>query len=888
MLERALNIKRISQVLPTLLLFITLLYSVNVLCQEPQPIFIHYTVEDDLPSSEVHHVMQDSKGYMWFATNNGVSRFDGYKFQNYSLSEGLPDNTVFNIYEDYQGRIWFISFSGRLSFFKDGYIESYKYSEALEKEVTNLYKGSFHVDKLDQLFIRLGSGHGYLKIDDGGRLTRHGMDSSYATGIVHLEDALFVYSRQRGSGTNTFAIIKKTDTTIFQVDHIDKRTNFQGLLMKNGNVLYTSGRSAITISPDLTVKNYMLSNDILSSFEDSKKNVWIGTYQGGIRYYKNGLASRSTSTYLDGLSVSSITQDSEGGMWFTTLEHGLYYLSSINFLTYNIESGLDAEMVTCLTSDKKNTLYAGLRDGTVYSFKDNIISKINPVASLAPAILSLYFDTSASHLWVGASAKDAFVDNENVHIVRGYGGSHDIIQGADGAIWMGNHRRLKKLVDQQIVYTSEFHMSAFRIAALHEDKDGTLWVGNLHGLWKFEDSSFVSAHEFDPLLRYAVSDISEFNGNLCIATKGVGLLILKQDSILQIGQEAGLASDNINGLFIDGSTIWLATDRGVNSLAVHGNDNADYEIDTYSVMDGLASNEVNQVIKFNNQIWVATNRGLTFFNPNDLPEFNYKPKMHINGISIMHQDTMILNTYDLAYDQNQFEVSYIGLSYENAGRLQYRLKLEGVDSGWVYTRNTNMRYTSVPPGSYIFYVSAKTSHGTWSDNLETLRIIINPPFWKKWWFTLGIVLVTIGVVFSFFKIRILTYNRDVVRELMIAFLNQFRKSEFLVEKIGNRVVKIKIMSILWIRAADNYVEIVTKDKKYLVRSTLDKMHRKLPAELNFLKVHRSFIIQLSKVQSVEKNAIRIDNEIIPVSDTYRDNQKLVKDHLLLMKNGASP
>src|ERR1700756_1990087 len=79
--------------------------------------FKNYSVKDGLPSSEVYSAMQDSKGFMWFATDKGVSRFDGYTFTNFTTSNGLADNTVFQCQEDYKGRIWFRSFSGRLSYF---------------------------------------------------------------------------------------------------------------------------------------------------------------------------------------------------------------------------------------------------------------------------------------------------------------------------------------------------------------------------------------------------------------------------------------------------------------------------------------------------------------------------------------------------------------------------------------------------------------------------------------------------------------------------------------------------------------------------------------------------------------------------------------------------
>src|SRR3990167_223672 len=95
----------------------------------------HYTVEDGLPSSEVYSAFQDSKGYMWFATDAGVSRFNGYEFKNYDSKDGLTDNTVFLITEDSKGKIWFGTFNNQLCYYFNDSIYPYKYNKKL-KNVT--------------------------------------------------------------------------------------------------------------------------------------------------------------------------------------------------------------------------------------------------------------------------------------------------------------------------------------------------------------------------------------------------------------------------------------------------------------------------------------------------------------------------------------------------------------------------------------------------------------------------------------------------------------------------------------------------------------------------------------------------------------------------------
>src|SRR5687767_1111193 len=91
----------------------------------------NYDVKDGLPSSEVYDVLQDSKGFLWFSTDLGVSRYDGYDFKNFTTENVLPDNTIFKMHEDYTGRIWFTSFSGKLAYFLNDRIDALPCNDAL-------------------------------------------------------------------------------------------------------------------------------------------------------------------------------------------------------------------------------------------------------------------------------------------------------------------------------------------------------------------------------------------------------------------------------------------------------------------------------------------------------------------------------------------------------------------------------------------------------------------------------------------------------------------------------------------------------------------------------------------------------------------------------------
>lgn len=88
--------------------------------QAQQPSYIHFNVNNGLPSNNVYYASQDKSGYFWFATDKGVVRFNGYSFNNYTTNEGLSDNEIFDIYQDSKDRIWFSCYNGEPSFYQDG------------------------------------------------------------------------------------------------------------------------------------------------------------------------------------------------------------------------------------------------------------------------------------------------------------------------------------------------------------------------------------------------------------------------------------------------------------------------------------------------------------------------------------------------------------------------------------------------------------------------------------------------------------------------------------------------------------------------------------------------------------------------------------------------
>lgn len=145
-MENHLQNNVVSGVRPKLTVYLPRMFLTFLLCTfiatalnaqliKPKLVFKNFSVDDGLLSNEVFHVIQDSTGYVWIATANGINRFNGVDFKTYNIEDGLIDNTIYEIYNDYKGRLWFISSSGRLVYIENDTIKHYPFNNKITDQL---------------------------------------------------------------------------------------------------------------------------------------------------------------------------------------------------------------------------------------------------------------------------------------------------------------------------------------------------------------------------------------------------------------------------------------------------------------------------------------------------------------------------------------------------------------------------------------------------------------------------------------------------------------------------------------------------------------------------------------------------------------------------------
>lgn len=735
------------------------LFPVFSYSQIPEPVFHQYSIQEGLPSSEIYIVIQDSKGYLWFGTDNGVSMYDGYTFKNFGLQEGLSDNTVFKIFEDYQGKIWFGTHSCKLSYYFNGSIYSYNNNNIIADTLTkNAILTSFYVDSNDNVYLGLNA-DGCIKISADGSMEHFNPDirPHPQRGTMYtkeVDSVLLGYgSADLPKQEGRIVLSGKDLKTIFDLNsNLIARWNLCALKTKNKNCFIALSNYLIRVDENFKETLSRQSKEIICLYEDMRNDVWAGYYKGGVKKIN---ADNSPFLFLEELSVSSILQDFEGGYWFTTLERGAFYVPDISVQQYSSETKLSKVPANTICNDKKGHIYVGLQDGSIFAVSGTDY-QITGTASINAnnntfQVLDFLFE-NPSKLWVGAVGVPITVFNkpkiDNIEIVPL---PCSRLVYYNRSIWGGNYIGLYRFNGQQLIYSSMETQPAIRVNDLLPDSFGNFWVGSMDGLWKFNGEKFNYLGDKNSLLQYEINDIKSSSHGLLLATEGAGLVIMNNDSIYSIDTKDGLLSKDINSLYIDESEkIWMATKAGVSMVHFNG---IKPVIDNVSERYGLNGLEIADITLNGRDILMAGKTGLKIIRNYKDEKIKYELPVFVTGIQINYNDTVVRNSYDLPYYMNSISVAYKGISYKHNRKLNYKYRLAGLDSVWHSTQNLSVLYPVLPPGSYLFEATV-AGNPDYTNKVLSIRFTIHSPFWKAWWFISIEVIVLISLIILVLYIRI--------------------------------------------------------------------------------------------------------------------------------------
>lgn len=824
-----------------------LLYFSIQICYSQTHIYKHFGVDEGLPSSEVYDIYQDKQGYIWFATDKGLSRFNGYEFENFTTKDGLPDNTILNFYPQKNGQVWCYGYqSQRLFYFDEVFkgFKKYKYNDLLKQKLNSrAILKSVVFDENETLYVGGYALPGLIEISKKGEFKKSfniRSSSNTSIGVLTKKGVFFSIFSDPKPERNLLVFETKTSPSsrldFMSLDDtysifIDKKL---GVLSKNGDIQY-----------------YETEQNPIGIRRINSHSFFVGYYGDGAEI--RGISENVIDSFLPNKSVSDFLIDAEGSYWFSTIDDGVFYVKNPNMKIFT------KDHISSLVKDHFNTLYVGFNNGNIAHISKEKIDILYKGLSTNAALVE--FDSKFNYVY---GYSDGFLVNyatRNKTFSRLT--ANKIPEHIGGSLLgSGTHVFYKLKTDSIKSYATNYKT--------HDicNYNGITLIGTSSGLFIQKDE-VIKAHQPLDILKSRIDDI-DFNKNtntVYMATQGHGMVVYG-DSIYSVNKDNGLTNNIVSEVHIENdSTVWACTNTGLNRITFKPNNT--YTITTITKADGLLSNDIDDIEIIKDTVWVATKKGLCFFKKDFLAE-----KVASTILSLTLKDVTVNNSSinekgeKLKYNQNAIDFTLQAISYRNTNSINYLYRLKEVDTVWTTTKNRNISFPSLSPGNYTFEAKANVLNNK-NDHLITYTFKILPPFWKSWWFYGMCVVLFSGLIYLFFKIRVFTYNQDIIRELIrLAIKRLKRKEKFYNFRSNGEDFKIPTHEIQYINSQGNYLDIITNKRTYTIRCKIGDFIGATPDALEYLRVHRSYIIRIDQVSSKGKNWVVIKDQKIPVGETY--------------------
>jgi len=719
----------------------------------------NYSVSDGLSSFEVYDVFQDSKGFLWFATDAGVSRYDGYRFHNYTSRDGLPDNTIFGFYEDSKGRVWFRSYSGQLSYFLNDTIAQPPINTELKKKVQGGLLLSIYVDPSDTIWLGLRGYFGLLRVLPGFEKLDPAPPEIPGHVIRELANGQFFYTSFPGPG--------KVNSVLFY-GH-DKK---QSVVLENPESSVYS-MACIRLQDQRTIValrecHYIISDRTHQLITDSVTVLRIAPFEG--QQYWRCLANRKgvqlvecgsdgehvVKTILHGLSVSSAIRDHEGGFWFTTLEKGVFYMPYSEVEEILIPGLGNGEKITALASYGSDLLAVSTSFGQLFS--PDSISWLQDGLNYNPGFANCLLGMN-DQLIIGTNSGSIIYDPKKRTSREITDSKRSIYFSAMGVYdkdrFCGVNAGSVFLVDIHTgVATELYHSLPDRMRGICRGRGDTLWMGGLTGLWMLVSGQDpVNMSAYNPLLGQRIDFLhyDAANDRLWMSSKGVGLLLKTGSRVIDFSQDLPATC---RALSTDAEgNIWVATNAG--AFCVSENKGG-FSVREFSMRNGLSSNDIIGIRRKGDVVWIAASDRILRFKLNEFPYNRVPPPLHMSAISINGYQSNIFEfgTSEYAYDENTIAFSFVGVSFKSNGQVLYRFQLAGADTAWTETGAMEAVYYKLPPGSYTFIVYAINNDGVSQPTPYRVDFTILQPYWLRWWFVIPIALLLVVIVTLLFRMRL--------------------------------------------------------------------------------------------------------------------------------------
>lgn len=714
--------------------------------------FIQYNTSKGLPQSQVNSIIQDEAGYIWVGTFGGLSRFDGQNFTNFGRNNGLLNNRITKL-DIINGKLFIGHQQGISIKNSDNSFISIPHSQdSALNDVTGF-------STLDSIIYISTNGGGLYYINQKYNAIIHIKDSpERIREIKEHKGRLYLATR---TGLQQFD--GKTFKTLDNSNHI----SFSGLKLEGDKIyassfngtLYKLDLNSFKIQEVLYSENLMFRNVII----DQKNNFWLSSRNGILLVKESDTIEITEESGLPTDDINEIFEDSEKNIWIGTNGKGIIRFTDEVFTYFNKSSGLQSDLIISMEKDNHGNKWVSTIDQGVFKIdpKGNI-SKINIILNAVWQIVCaddivLFASNFGLYTYDYKEFKVYYKEENNLpsNRVKGifpYNDGTFLISTTEGSVLFDKYKRE--------IYKVNKSFDEIKGVRDFEKKNEFLYAAAPNGIFTIHQDLKVDKDYFDSGINCIELDDL---GNLWVGTED-GLYIKRKGKYIRQVLEKQGDLEFVNFLQAYDTLMFVGTNNGL------------YEIGTqlkhkyhYGITSGLVDLETNlnsNYLEDNRFLWFGTASGLMKMDLKNRSSLikNAKPKLQLTGIAINNKilSDKVVGLYNSHGESKPIKMKFVdknisfqfdGIYMTNPESLRYSYFLEGFSTDWTpASKNPTASFTNLPPGEYIFKFRVNNGTNNTSE-IFTLSIEVTPPFYRTWWFYLIVALTLTLIILSIDRAR---------------------------------------------------------------------------------------------------------------------------------------
>lgn len=753
----------------------------------------HWDTAEGLPGNSIVGIAQTPDGYLWLATTKGLTRFDGLKFmpvdflqnEGETSQETLPDAL-------------FVDKTGILRIGSSAGLTQYDYKTRQFKTLTA--KDGITADRIriinedikGNLWISFDVS--YLNRFSNGRFTAfnasHGLEDKKINAIVENAGGNLLF----GTRENGVYILRGESFSKYEIEGLGKGYLIITMYEDRDNDLWigtNKGLFRITAKDNktyvYTTRHGLAGDYIISILEDENRNLWVGTTNGLCHWEKkqSDAAVFSRVDLMKNHVITYLFNGRENSLWAGTYEAGIWQIKAARFSSCTLQEKGQEEIIFSMAEDRLGNTWIGTLSGKLYCCKGCTVIKILEIPGITGTGISAIAEDNRGNLWLGTNGKGIIVQKagrfSNLTTQDGLADNTviSIFKDSKDYLWFGTAGGVSRYNGSTRTLESFKTVEGLprKVHNVYEDKDHNILLATDKGIMVIKGNEFIKNKMTESCRDIPVTCIvQDNNGNspssvetdvYWIATHGAGLKRFKNGTLTSYTTKEGMTSNFIYQLFEDGpGNLWMMSDSGVLMASKKElNGMADGRIHyinctAFGISDGMKSIEFNNMFSRHSalqtktgELRFITRKDIAIVKPGEI-EINKTPPAVVIEAALLNDLAVLDECYGQDGKKNVFKTIedmgfvFTAPSFLSPDKVTFKYKLEGFDKDWVFLRPGKRRaahYQNLPPGSYLFSVTACNNDGIWNETGVSFAFTLKTPIYATLIFKLGLLLLVTGL-----------------------------------------------------------------------------------------------------------------------------------------------